>query len=222
MTGVFGHSDAQRDAGTLAVAIATTSATTCTVSDGSLVGIGDVLKIDTERLIVTGRTWVTSAQTGSLSASNADRTLAVATGSPFHVGEPLLIDSERVLIEDISGNTLTVKRAQGGSVLAVHTTATVYVSRVLEVLRGQLGSTAATHLINAPATALEPPALVHSLAIAEALNILLQESGGYSRETGSSDNRASQPGVGLDALRRQAYAELGRKARMRSVSWASR
>jgi hypothetical protein len=213
VTGVFGYANVQRPAGSLAAAIATAGAATITVSDGSLVGVGDLLTIDSERLQVTGRAWTTSAQTGSITASNADRTLAVATGSAFSVGEYLLIDAERVLIEDIAGNNLIVKRAQGGSVLAVHTTATIYVSRVLTVERGVTGTTAATHLISTAITALAPPALVRSLTIAEAVNLLLQESGGYSRETGSGETTTTAPGVGLDALRKQARDALGRKVR---------
>jgi hypothetical protein len=210
LTGVFGYANAQRPAGSLAVAISTTGATTLTVSDGSLVGVGDLLTIDSERLQVTGRGWVTSAQTGSLTASNADRTLAVATGSAYRVGETLLIDAERVLVEDIAGNNLIVRRAQGGSVLAAHTTALIYVSRLLTVLRGVTGTTAATHLISAGVTALDPPALIRSLAIAEASNLVLQEASGFSRTSGSGDNVRNATGGGLDELRKQAFGSFGR------------
>jgi hypothetical protein len=213
IAGDFGHSAPQRPAGTLAAAISTAGATTITVSDASLVGVGDLLTIDSERVQVTGRAWVTSAQTGSITASNADRTLAVATGSAFHVGETLLIDAERVLIEDIAGNNLIVKRAQGGSVLAAHTTATIYASRLLTVLRGLLGTTATTHLISTAFTALDPPATVRMLAIAEATNLVLQESSGYSRTIGSGDNVRNATGGGLDELRKQARSELGRVSR---------
>jgi hypothetical protein len=162
---------------------------------------------------VTGRSWVTSAQTGSLTASVGDRTLAVATGSAYNVGETLLIDAERLLIEDIAGNNLIVKRAQNGSVLAVHSTATVYVSRVLTVARGLLGTTAATHLISTAITALDAPGLVRQLTIAEAINLLLQESGGFSRDVGAGESATTAPGVGLDALRKQTRDALGRKVR---------
>lgn len=217
ITGDFGHSAPQRPAGSLAAAISTAGATTITVSDGSLVGVGDLLTVDSERIQVTGRAWVTSAQTGSLTASAADRTLAVATGSAFHVGETLLIDAERVLIEDIAGNNLVVKRAQGGSVLAAHITATIYTSRLLTVSRGLLGTTATTHLISTAFTALDPPATVRMLTIAEATNLVLQEASGYSRTIGSGDNVRNATGGGLDELRKQARAELGRVARAVAV-----
>jgi hypothetical protein len=215
--GLFGYRNDQAPAGALETAISSASATTIDITDGSLIGVGDTLTIDTERLLVTERGWLTSAQTGSLTASNADRTLAVATGSAFHVGETLLIDSERLLITDIAGNNLTVKRAQAGSVLAVHTTATIYTSRVLTVVRGALGTTAATHLDASAITRLDVPPLIRAFVIAHAINQVLQESGGYSQSTGSGDTKADAPGGGLDALRKDVYNTHGRKARMRAV-----
>lgn len=216
VAGVFGYADDSVVAGTLAAAIVSTSATTLTVSDGSLVGVGDVIRIDNERLQVTGRDWVTSGQTGSLTASNADTQLTVATGSAFHAGEAILLDGETMRVDAIAGNVLTVKRAVAG-VLAAHSTATVYTSRLLTVVRASLGTTAATHLISAPVTKWQAPGLVYTLAIAEACNTLLQESGGWASATGPASAAGVPAGGDLGALRRQAYATYGRKARMRSV-----
>jgi hypothetical protein len=217
VVGVFGYRDDQAVAGALAAAISSTSATTLNVGDGSLIGVGDVLVIDTERLQVTGRTWLTSAQTGSLTASAADVTLAVATGSAFHVGEQLLIDSERLTVVDIAGNNLTVKRAQDGSVLAAHSTATVYTSRTLTVVRGVLGTTAATHLDTTAVTKQEYPSLVRSYSIALACNQVMQEGGAYSRDLGTGDAKGPAVGGGLDAIRRDLRTAHGRQARQRSV-----
>lgn len=217
LVGLFGYRDDQVPAGALAAAIVSTSATTLDVTDGGLVGIGDLITIDTERLLVTGRTWLTSAQTGSLTASAADTTLAVDTGSAFQAGEPLLIDSERLLVVDVAGNNITVKRAQEGSVLAAHSTATVYTSRTLTVTRGAQGTTAATHLTAAPVTKLEYPSLVRSLNIALACNQLLQESGGYTGAAGNATSSVPAQGGGLDALRSDVYAQHGRKLRQRVV-----
>jgi hypothetical protein len=217
VSGVFGYRNDQLTAGTLAVAISTTSATTLTVSDGGLIGIGDVLTIDSERLQVTGRAWVTSAQTGSLTASNADVQLSVATGSAFHEGEFLLLDGEQVRVDSIAGNVLTVKRAQNGSVLAAHTTSTVYTSRVLTVVRGVLGTTAATHLISTAITKHDPPALVRAYVVALACNQLLQEAGGYARTTGAGETANAATGGGLDALRCEVRAAHGRKVRQRAI-----
>ena len=217
LVGLFGFRDDTAPAGALESAISSTSATTLDVTDGSLIGVGDVLVIDTERLQVTGRTWLTSAQTGSLAASAAAVTLSVATGSAFRVGEPLLIGAERLTVVDIAGNDLTVKRAQDGSVLAAHTTATIYTSRTLTVVRGVLGTTAATHLDAAVITKQEYPSLVRSYAIALACNQVMQEGGAYSRDLGTGDAKAPAVGGGLDAIRRDLRAAHGRQARQRSV-----
>lgn len=217
IVGVFGYRDDQVPAGVLEAAISSASATTIDVTDGSLVGVGDLLTVDTERLQVTERTWLTSAQTGSLTASKAATTLAVTTGSAFHIGEPLLIGSERLLITDISGNNLTVRRAQDGTVLAAHTTATIYTSRTMTVVRGAVGTTAATHLDAATVTRIEYPGLVRSLTIALACNQLLQEGSGYATVQGNATQSTPATGGGLDAIRRDCYALHGRKARTRSV-----
>lgn len=217
ITGLFGHSNDQLTAGALEDAVSSASATTINVTDGSLIGVGDVLTIDSERMLVTERTWLTSGQTSSLAADKAAVTAAVATGSAFHAGESLLIGSERLLVSDVAGNNLTVKRAQDGSVLAAHSTATVYTSRTLTVTRGALGTTAATHLDAAAITKLEVPALVRAFVIGAAINQVLQEAGGYSQQTGSGDTRSDASGGGLDALRRSLYDGLARKARIRSI-----
>lgn len=213
LTGVFGYADNQIAAGSTATAVTTTTQTTVDVTDGSLTGVGDLLSLDTERVQVTGRAWTSTAQAATLTAQASAVTLTVILGSAWHVGEMLLIDAERILIVDIAGNNLIVKRAQGGSVLAAHTAATVYVSRTLTILRAQVGSTAATHLTALAITKLDPPAIVKELAVAEAINSLLQEASGYSRTIGSGDNVRNASGGGLDDLRATAYARVGRKAR---------
>jgi hypothetical protein len=60
------------------------------------------------------------------------------------------------------------------------------------------------------------PPLVRELCIAEALNILLQETAGYGRPSGQGAN-AKTIGVGIDGLRKQAYQAYGRKARKLAV-----
>lgn len=217
VTGLFGHSNDQVAAGSLEDAISSTSATTLNCTDGSLIGVGDVLTCESERMLVTERTWLTSGQTSSLTADKSAVTAAVATGSAFHAGEVLLIGSEQLLITDVAGNTLTVKRAQNGTVLAAHTTATIYTSRTLTVTRGALGTTAATHADTSALTRLEVPAQVRTFTIAAAVNTVLQESGGYSQSTGSGGTKTTAPGGGLDALRADLLQALGRRARMRTV-----
>lgn len=219
ITGTFGYSADEEPAGALAAAINSTSATTCNVTDSSLIGVGQIIKIDSERLVVTAKNMLTTAQTlqTPVNAVASDVTIAVTTGSAYAVGEVILLDAEKMLIVDISGNNLTVKRAWDGSVLASHTGSTVFAPRTLTVQRGALGTTAATHLIAAPVTKHVVPGLVKDLCIAEAINQIQQETSGYARTVGSGDSSRPATGGGLDDIRSRAYAAYGRKARSRVV-----
>jgi hypothetical protein len=185
------------------------SETAVDVTDGSLIGVGDLLLCGTERMLVTGRTWLTSGQTlgTSLTASAAGVTVAVASGAALHTGEVILLDSERMLITDIAGNNLTVKRAWDGSVLATHAGSTVYASRTLTVVRGAAGTTAATHSNGATLTRHVVPGLVNRLAVAESLTVLLGEGSGYARPAGSGASQRPQPGS-IEDIRKQAEGQF--------------
>jgi len=222
-TGVFGYSADEATAGTITEALADTTGTTVVISDSTLVGTGSLIKVDSERMLVTNRTM---SDTGvnidagdSLTASNSDVsiTMSTTTGAPA-AGDVILIDSERMLVVDVASTVLTVKRAWDGSVLATHAGgADIFALRTLTVVRGFLGTTAATHLDNAAAVRHVPPPLVRELNIAEALNILLGESSGYARQVGSGDGSRAASGAGLADLREQVLTTYGRKARVRAV-----
>lgn len=223
LTGLWGYTLNETTDGALAGAVATTTATTLTV-DGptsAAVGVGSVLRIDDERLLVTGRTMADTGQTltADLTAQKNATTVTVAATTGFAVDETLLIDGERLLITDIAGGTLVVERAVDGSTLAAHTTgATIYAPRTLTVARGALGTTPATHTDAAPVHRWQPPGLVHDLTIASAMDRLLQEQAGYARttKTGNGGGKASSA-VPLESLRTQTYNAHGRKARHRGV-----
>jgi hypothetical protein len=216
--GVFGYGNDDETAGALETIISSTTATTIDVTDSALIGVGDLIKIDTERMLVTGKTMLDTTQNlqTSLTASQSNVTVAVTTGSAYRVGETILIDSERMLIVDISGNNLTVKRAFDGTVLAAHTapTADIYAPRTLTVVRGSVGTTAATHADAAAITRHVYPGPVRSLCIAEAINTLQQEGSAYGRTEGSGDNEKDAAGAGIDGLRAQVLRSHGR-ARVR-------
>jgi hypothetical protein len=229
ITGLYGYRADEAPAGVLAGAVSTVGATTIDVSDGAEVGVGDLLRVDDERLLVTGRTMLDTGQNlgADLAASAAAVTVAVSDGTGYSVDEVLLIGSERMLVVDIAGNALTVKRAWDGSVLAAHTTgADIYAPRTLTVVRGALGTTAATHLTAAPVARHVPPGPVVALCVGLALAQVLGEQSGYARPEGRSGSsstvssgrqRGQEIGVGLDALWKTAYAACGRKARTRAV-----
>jgi hypothetical protein len=219
VAGVFGACQDTAPCGTLAAAISTVGATTCSVTDSSAIGVGTMLLADTERMSVTGRSMLTTGQTlqTPVTADKAVVTLAVTDGTKYFVDETVLLDAERMRIIDIAGNNLIVKRAWDGTVLASHAGSTIYAPRTLTITRGEWGTTAATHLISAPLYRHVPPGTVTELNIAEAANTVLQKTSGYARTTGEGENQRPASGAGLSDLRKRAVTELGRKARQRTV-----
>lgn len=226
IVGVWGINNDQKAAGALESAIASTSATTVDVTRGDLVGVGSVLTVDSERMLVTGKGTLDSGQNlaNSMDALNSDRTVDVTDGTLFFVGEQILIDSERMRIVDITGNNLTVVRAYDGSVLASHSgTADVYVYRRLTVERGALGTTAATHLDAASVTTWAVPDLVRDLAKAEAITRLEQEFSAYGARVYSDEAERDSSGTevvsgrGLTDLRKACARRYKRKFRKAAV-----
>ncbi len=218
VTGVFGYRADTAPAGALAAAMTDTTGTAVTVTSGAGVGAGSSVLVDSERMLVTERAMTdTTVAFTALSASAADNVITVPDGTKFTAGETLAADSERMLLTDVSGNALTVKRAWDGTVLAVHTSGTIWAARALTVTRGALGTTAATHLNAAPVAVHAPPALVRDLAVAEAINQVLQETGGYARTTGEGDTVHVMPGAGLAEKWSEVMAKYGRQARQRTI-----
>lgn len=218
--GLWGLDDVSAAAGALDAALSDTTGTTVDVTNGAAVGVGSVLRCDDERMAVVGRQALDSGQntTGALTAAANDTTVGVADGTAYFVDEVITVDAERMLVVDITGNSLIVKRAWDGTVLAAHNSgADVYASRRLTVERGVLGTTAATHSDAAALTVWKPQGLVHSLNVAEALEQLAQESAGYARTVGAGDSERNASAAGLARKRKDAVRAHGRKARMRSV-----
>ncbi|NGO68520.1 hypothetical protein [Streptomyces boncukensis] len=183
-------------------------------------GVGSVLRVDDERIEVTGRAQLDTGQNlgGNLTASTSDQTVTVSDGTGYAVGEVLLIDSERMLITDIAGNNLTVKRSWDGTTLAAHSSgADIFAPRTLTVTRGALGTTAATHSTSATVYRWDPPGPVRELVEALAMNTVLQKSSGYARTVGAGENQRESSGRGLRDLRQRVYVSHGRKARTRAV-----
>jgi hypothetical protein len=218
ITGEFGHSADTTPAGALAEALDASEAGV-DVTDSSLVGVGTIVKVDDERMIVTGRSQLDTGQTSSaLTASSSDESITSITAGSIAVGEVLLVDSERMLVVDVAGTTLTVKRAWDGSTLAVHSSGvTIYAPRTLTVERGAVGTTAATHLTATAVTAHVVPPLIRDLAIAEAIDQLQLETSGYARVIGEGDNAREGTGRSLFDLRRDVERRYGRQARVGAV-----
>lgn len=221
ITGTFGYWAYTDPAGALAAAISSTTATTATVTDGSLIGVGDLLVVDSERMLVQARANVDTGQTnlsGAATAMKSDVAIGVTDGTQLHMNEVIQIDSERMLVVDVTGNTATVVRAWDGTPLATHSIGThIYASRALTVLRGQLGTAAATHLNAASAAIHRVPSVVHELATAETINAVNQKIGGYSDPEGEGASAVKGLGSSLADLWDEAETVVGRKARKRVI-----
>lgn len=216
VTGVWAETDTERTLSTWTLG-SSPNASTTSVTINAPVGVGSIARVGTERLIVTERSWTTSGQTGTLASSVGAQSLAVATGSAFFPGETLLLDSERVTVQDIAGNTLTVKRQVDGTTLAAHSGATIYYARACTVERGALGTTAASHSSGDQVYVWQPPALAERLTIAYCLDTREQERSAYARTIGTGDNTRAAGRGGVKALEAQVEELYGRPVRMAAV-----
>ncbi len=217
ITGVFGYDLDEIAATTLAEAL-DVSETAVDVADVSQIGIGSILRVEDERMLVTSKSWLSSGQTlqADVTASKSIVSLQVADGAAFHANETVLLDSERMLVIDVAGNTLTVQRAVEGSLLAAHSGVTIYVARTLSVQRGALGTTAATHVSGSSVYVHQVPAPVRELTIAYAIETYEGKKVGYTDPGGGSKDKRAASGS-LKTLEADVYARYGRKARIKVV-----
>jgi hypothetical protein len=169
---------------TLAVALSDTTGTTVQVADGSRVGTGAMLVVGTERMLVQSDSMLDTGVTlasGATTANVNDTAITVAGGSLF-VDEIIIIDSERMLVVDslIAGGYV-VKRAWDGTTPAIHAGSThIGAARQLTVQRGALGTTAATHLVNAAVSKVRVPSAINSVAIGLSEAQLTGEASAYA------------------------------------------
>lgn len=218
-TALWGDRDDTAPAGALAAAISSTTATTVTVTDAAVIGVGQLIRVDDERMTVTDRSSVTTGTTlvGALTASAANTTVPVVSGAAVNVGEMVTLGSERMMVDDITGNSLVVRRAFDGSVLATHSNgAVVYAPRLLTVQRGVVGTVAATHTTATPLTKWVPRGLLSQLARAYIMVGVQDESAGYARVAGA-EGAAGKLGERLAMLEARALETFGRLARFRAV-----
>ena len=225
LTGTYGYwYKTQSAAAQLTAALTDTTGTTVSVSNGAYTGIGDLLVVDSERMLIQDKQAAdtTIAFSGLATASAADNEVAVPDTTQFTVGEVLRADSERLLIVDVLSSTLMiVKRAWDGTALAAHTSGTLWALRKLSVVRGATGSTAATHANSTAVSKCVVPGLVRALSVADSVVGLTQEPSAYSAgspggRTGGQQQEPS-PGDGLSYLCSRVSTAYGRNARLRVV-----
>lgn len=227
ITGLWGYSNDEALVGTVSEALdATETSVDVDAATSSEVGVGTILRVDDERLLVSNRAQADTGQTlggSGLTNSKSDVLVTVADGTLFAVDEIIKIGGEGMLIVDITGNALTVIRAYDGSVLAAHTVgASIYAARSLVVQRGAFGTTAATHSLGSSLYAWMPPPGIRQLNTEEAIHELMQEQTGWFRTMSASSNfggtaRRSATMEAIMDLRDQVYRQYGRKARTRTI-----
>lgn len=193
--------------------------TTIIVNDSSRVGVGSLVLIDSERLILSDVTVSTTGATlaADLTNSKAANSITVSSGTLVNPGEMILIDSERMFVEYVAGNVLTVDRAVNGSVLAAHTTgAVLYAGRTFTVLRGRLGTSAASHNSGTAVSLLNAPSLISELNLAYAINNNQAALSAYSRTAGPDTTSIYRDrGRGIQDLEADALTAYGRQMRTR-------
>jgi hypothetical protein len=235
ITGPFGYWTKTMAAGALTSSMASGDvvAQVSIGSGGDMgAGVGDTLIIDSESMIIQDATWSTPGITysGGLTSSPpsaADNSLTGLAGGTLNSGETIMVDSEIMLVYAVNGTTAIVKRAFDGTVLATHSGNSVSVKRTLNVLRGQLGTTAASHSNSAPLSVALVPNLIRELATAEAATQLIQGMAGYSAAevptwygiTGRNQGQQKEmeAGLGLPGLRDRVQRRYGRQVRTRVV-----
>lgn len=222
-TGLWAHAkDKRRSVGSLSSNLAaSTSATASLAWTTARFGVGDILIIDSERMIIRERNFVDSGQNlaDSLDASDADTAVGVSDGTAYAVEEIIQVGTESMRVVSITGNTLTVKRAWDGSQLAAHSTnADVYALTGVELDRAQCGTTLAAHLSGATVERWIPPGIITTLNRAYALNTLLQERTGWNRTMqAGQETQVEFTGKGIAKLERDVLQLYGQQARTRAI-----
>ena len=209
VAGRWAYSEDTKAAGTLRTAAGLTAAATAMLcSDGSLIEVGDTLLIDTESTFVSGKTNAAEENNDLLNGAVGEATETVSVtvdlGTRYAVGEVIQVDSEKMLIEAISGNVLTVKRAYDGSLLASHLdNAAVNVFRSLTIVRGVNGTTAATHALAAAVVKYAPPADVWLYVLAKAILDHKQSQSGWTGQIGVGEGAVAVRAESIPMLREQ-------------------
>lgn len=204
------------------------SAVSMTLSNSSPVGVGSLLLIGGERILVTEKSLSLTGATLSdtLSASKGQTAFSVSSGAALNIGERIFVDGEWMKVQAIAGNQIVATRATNGTVLAAHTAGVqIWAPRAMTIERAVTGSTASSHSGGDTAVILLAPSLVREAALALAVNSVNQGGGGWSSSWGSGSRvgqsygatRQKAPGGGLEDLMDRVYTRYGLKVRTRAV-----
>lgn len=210
VTGVYGF---KNDETSITTTASNLTGTTVDVADSSGLGVGSLIRIATERLVIRRRGWLTSSNAVAINlpAEESSSSFTVTSGAAFNIGEWLLLGAEQMEVVDIVGNTLFVQRAINGSGLQVHTAVTtVYVNRRLTVHRGVLGTSSVDTASGASVYLFQWPGLVNQQCKAEALQIIQQDAASYGSRSGSGQGEMPMAVRGIPELRNRVMGRYGR------------
>lgn len=220
MTGVWGYDLVEAGVGAIAEDL-DAAETAVDVANEAAIGVGSVLRVDSERMVVTEKSALDTGVglAGNLTAELKNGTVPLSsTVSAPAAGEMIIIDAERMRVNEVIGTNAFVTRGYDGTTLAAHSTgANVYAYRTLTVQRGALGTTAATHTTGTALYRWFPPDPVEALNVAETLVLLAQENSAYARVIGQGENQREARGAGLAQLRRDVYGAYGKLGRIGAV-----
>lgn len=219
--GLFGYTNVERTAGQLTITIDDTTTTIDGNSGAVQVGVGTIIRIENERMVVDAKRTLDTSQTLTSDVNDQKSTVSipVTDASGFAIEEVIVVDAERMRIVDIIGNNLVVKRAWDGSVLASHlTNASVFAFRRLTVLRGALGTTAASHNSGTAIQRFIVPGAISSLCNSQTIVNLVNKIGAFGTIASGTGEQAIR--TRLELINRQwdqAEMGFGRKARIRGI-----
>lgn len=204
MTGLWGWTNDRETIGALSGSLAgSVSATASMAWNTARFGVGDLLFIDSEAMIITEQTYVDSGQNlgAGLLAESSDVQLTVSDGTGFATDELISVEGERMRVEAITGNVLSVRRAEDGSQLAAHANgADIYALTGVQLARAQAGTTIAAHSAAAEVERWIVPPLLGALNRAYAINNLLQDRAGWARVAGTGEQAREFTGRGIAQL----------------------
>lgn len=209
-------------AGVLADALTLDLATAPTIG-AAQVGVGHLLKIENERLIIEDRYAVDTgdnlaADLAATVSATIPTSIAVPDGTDYAAGEMITVDGEAMLVQRVLSNTLFVRRGYAGTPVAAHVTgADIYAYRRLQVYRAAAGTTAAAHAGGTAVTRWQPPASIEALCIAIAEETAVQEGAAYARSVGEGENLREARATGLVMAWKRAQSYSRRRGRHYAV-----
>jgi len=142
--------------------ISSTSATTCIVSDGANFMVGDMIKIDDEHIYVSSIASESDSITG---ATQANPIVITSASHGLSNGENVRITGVSGMVElnngifttaNVATNTFQLSGINGTSGYTAYSSGGDWSRATLTIIKGQDGTSAATHTLHTPPSTLTP------------------------------------------------------------------